>query len=574
MDDGKNSSNIPNAWQNSGRVLSYISNLYSIAENNSLHGSNKATSVQSAQELGMTEAKMDNGRKNIDVSSVPESYFSSNEAFNYKGFDNGGRPNLIRQLSGATLTDVPKSKLSTKLEFSKYGFGEDFKVTIHISEAQIRQNYLLKLCQALMAFGAPTHRLEEHLITSARVLEVRASFLYIPGCMIVSFDDDSTQTNEVKLVKVVQGVSLGLLVDIHKIYKGVIHDKISVEEASQLLDKINNGGPIYNPWLTVIFCGLASAFVSPWAFQGRFIDMPVCFVLGCIVGILQIIVAPKSELYNNLFEIAATIITSFLARAVGSFQNGSLFCFSAMAQSALALMLPGYIVLNGCLEMQSKSMVAGGVRVVYGLIITFFLEFGISIGTALYGILDPNASNATTCDNDLSDPQKWIFVPLFALFAGLANQARLKQTPVMMAIAFAGFMANFLSRQKYPASAQISNTIGAFTVGLLGNILSRVQQGVAAAALLPSILVLVPSGIAASGSLISGLHSADIILNNDNTINGTSLVSLSPNEDLTKIVASVGNTMIQLAVGITVGLFLSTLLVYPFGKKRSSLFAY
>lgn len=54
---------------------------------------------------------------------------------------------------------------------------------------------------------------------SARVLEIDGQFLYIPGCMIISFDDVSTHTTEVKLVKAPQGVDLGKLKDIHEIYK-------------------------------------------------------------------------------------------------------------------------------------------------------------------------------------------------------------------------------------------------------------------------------------------------------------------------------------------------------------------
>lgn len=37
---------------------------------------------------------------------------------------------------------------------------------------------------------------------------------------------------------------------------------------------------------------------------------------------------------------------------------------------------------------------------------------------------------------------------------------------------------------------------------------------------------------------------------------------------------NVAGTMIQIAIGITIGLFLSALVVYPLGKKRSGLFSF
>lgn len=55
-------------------------------------------------------------------------------------------------------------------------------------------------------------------------------------------------------------------------------------------------------------------------------------------------VAQKSSLYSNVFEISAAIVTSFLARAFGSIPPRGLFCFSSLTASSIALILPGYIV--------------------------------------------------------------------------------------------------------------------------------------------------------------------------------------------------------------------------------------
>ena len=111
-------------------------------------------------------------------------------------------------------------------------------ITVHIAEVLARQRYLLTLCRALMIYGAPTHRLEEYMRMSARVLQIEGQFLYIPGCMIVSFDDSDLHTTEVKLVKANQGVDLGKFRDTFDIYKEVVHDLIGVEEAMQRLNEV------------------------------------------------------------------------------------------------------------------------------------------------------------------------------------------------------------------------------------------------------------------------------------------------------------------------------------------------
>ena len=179
---------------------------------------------------------------------------------------------------------------------------------------------------------------------SARVLEIEGQFLYLPGCMIISFDDSSTHTTEVKIVRSVQGIDLGKLQDVHEIYKEVVHDLIGVDEAIQRIDELNARPQLYPVWVIVLVYGLASASVGPFAFGARFIDLPIAFLLGCLLGIMQLILAPKSDTYSNIFEISAAVGTSFLARAFGSIKGGEVFCFSALAQSSIALILPGYIV--------------------------------------------------------------------------------------------------------------------------------------------------------------------------------------------------------------------------------------
>ena len=98
----------------------------------------------------------------------------------------------------------------------------------------------------------------------------------------------------------------------------------------------------------------------------------------------------------------------------------------------------------------------------------------------------------------------------------------------------------------------------------------KVGYGVAAAAMLPAIFVQVPSGLAVSGSLISGITSADQIVHNTT---GTT-TDLQADGTVNSAAFSVGYSVIQVAIGITVGLFLSALVIYPFGKKRSGLFSF
>ena len=381
----------------------------------------------------------------------------------------------------------------------------------------------------------------------------------------------------------VQGVDLGRLADTHNVYKNVVHDLIGVEEATQELDEIMSRRPRFNKWILVLMYGLASATVGPFAFGARPIDMPVIFCLGCLVGLMQHILAPRSVLYSNVFEVSAAVLTSFLARALGSIkitrngQTEELFCFSALAQSSIALILPGFMVLCSSLELQSHQMIAGSIRMVYAIIYSLFLGYGITVGTTLYGLMDNGAVSDIQCPQAgaFKNPylQRFPFVTIMTVWLLIINQGKWRQLPPMTIIALTGYITNYFSTKKLGSNSQVANTVGAFTVGIMGNLYSRLWHGHVATAILPAILILVPSGLAATGSLISGVQSADQIKQN---VTSHGAASSAPGAGLasSSSVFSLGFGMIQVAIGITIGLFIAALCVYPYGKRRSGLFSF
>lgn len=93
------------------------------------------------------------------------------------------------------------------------------------------------------------------------------------------------------------------------------------------------------------------------------------------------ILASRNDLYSNVFEIVIATIQSFLAAALAS---SNYFCYTAVTSSAIVLILPGYIVLSGSLELASRNITSGSVRMGYSVIYSLFLGFGIAIGAEFY----------------------------------------------------------------------------------------------------------------------------------------------------------------------------------------------
>lgn len=502
-------------------------------------------------------------KKNSDENIDEKEGFMDNEGndLNLPSFQNA-KPKAFKK----NTNNAKKPQLGKKFKKHKKQQQERLRITVHIADILQRQRFIMRMCRALMLFGAPTHRLEEYMVMTSRVLEIDGQFIYFPGCMIVAFGDAATRTSEVHLVRCTQGLNLSKLSDTHSIYKGVIHDLMGVEEAAAKLEELLKKKNRYSPWMCVLFYGLGSAAVCPFAFSGNWYDIPIAFGIGLCVGYLQFFVSSISNLYSSVFEVTASIVVSFIARAIGSIHGGNTFCFGAIAQGSLALILPGYIILCGSLELQSKNLVAGSVRMFYAIIYSLFLGFGITLGAALYGWVDSNATDKAQCDTGHSVDDKWriLFVPMFSTCLGLINQARWRQIPVMVVIASIGYIGTYFAGKHFQEVTEFTAAIGAFIIGILGNMYSRIWKGMAVSAMLPAIFVQVPSGIASKSTLLSGIDSANQITHSSSSSSSNS------GSDVSSL--SFGATMVEVSIGISVGLFAAALVVYPFGKRKTSLF--
>ncbi|CAD6588415.1 MAG: hypothetical protein CYPHOPRED_004382, partial [Cyphobasidiales sp. Tagirdzhanova-0007] len=94
--------------------------------------------------------------------------------------------------------------------------------------------------------------------------------------------------------------------------------------------------------------------------------------------------------------------------------------------------------------------------------------------------------------------------------------------------------------------SDIVSFIGSFVIGILGNLYSRLFRGTGFVVMVTGVLFLVPSGIAAAG----GLAMTETGNSGDSYSNGL----------------IIGFRMVQVAIGITVGLFFSSFVVYSFGR--------
>lgn len=153
-----------------------------------------------------------------------------------------------------------------------------------------------------MTFGAPSHRIESQLTAAARILEVEAEFIHLPGMIICSFGEQDLGSSETHFVKCGGRLSLGALHKVHVIYRSVVHDEISAESATEQFETLLKAPPMYSKVFRCFLAFWLSALICPLAFGGSFVDMWIAGAAAFMLCLLQLHVAERSALYANVFE--------------------------------------------------------------------------------------------------------------------------------------------------------------------------------------------------------------------------------------------------------------------------------
>ena len=168
-------------------------------------------------------------------------------------------------------------------------------------------------------------------------------------------------------------------------------------------------------------------------------------------------------------------------------------------------------MLCGSLELSSRNIISGSVRLCYALIYSLFLGFGLAIGAEVYtkirGIKQVVGSDDYSCSAS-HDPSLWwratpsawcgacisystvedrrshmssafLTVPMFSLFLSLRNHAPLwrRELPLLVLISCCGWVTNHFTGLAFPGQADISSAVGAFAVGIIANLYGRIWKG-------------------------------------------------------------------------------------------------
>ncbi|KAF9947577.1 hypothetical protein BGZ70_002610 [Mortierella alpina] len=402
---------------------------------------------------------------------------------------------------------------------------EKMRITFAVADILQRQDYVLRLARAMIKFGAPSHRLEDAVDHTARTLELNLQCVYLPNVMIVAFTDYETHTSETHLLKVSAGLDMYKFAQVHQILKMVTHASMPVEEAIMKLDAINMEKDLWPRWANVLSYAVASFCTAPMFFGGNWTDAGVSFLLGLLVGLMNWL-SEKVPSYAHICEITMSVVVAFIAEALHDH-----VCRSAVKMAGIVILLPGYTITCSILELSSRHMISGSVRLFYAIIFSLLLGYGLTIGASLWLLFDKsNKAEEVTAVCPESLDLKWniLFVPLFAITLNVWLKAHPRQWTLAALLSMLGYMISFSTSHWAGAKTEVSSALASFVIGFCGNVYQRVTHQLTFQA------VVAPFTDDMQGGVNFALQ------------------------------------MVIAAIAISVGLFASALVVYPMGKARSA----
>ncbi|KAG0050960.1 hypothetical protein BGZ83_004253 [Gryganskiella cystojenkinii] len=403
-----------------------------------------------------------------------------------------------------------------------------------IAEILTRQSFLIMIAKALILYGAPSHRIEETCALLARKMDVDASFALLPGLMTISFSDPETHTSDTRHLRCTQGMDMYKLSKVYTIAMSVLHGG-SIESANKELEVVTVEPGYYPVWVTVASWMASAAFVAPLAFNGSWLDTALAGLCGLIVGILGL-VAAKFPVYGNVFEMTSSIIVGFIAKSFGE-----RVCFSAVSLAGVVVLLPGLLLTQAIMELASRNIVSGAVRMFYALMYAFFLGFGLSLGGEIWdSMAGTTVPSAASCERGVNHWWLFFIFPAVSTSINIVFNAHPSQWLGMTLVTAVGYTVSYFMT----AGPQVTPAVSAFAVGLAGQAYGRITGKLSYVPLLSGVLLLVPGSVGVRSVL--------------------SMISSDPSQGF-----SFALKMVNISVSITLGVFCSVLVWYPFWRKST-----
>ncbi|ORX97252.1 hypothetical protein K493DRAFT_216212 [Basidiobolus meristosporus CBS 931.73] len=359
-----------------------------------------------------------------------------------------------------------------------------------LADTILKRDYLLRLARCFATFGSPGHRLEDNMRIASAALSIQSSFAFVPGMILASFESEDIRASDTYLMIVNESKYMDRLEKCLIISQKVGQGVMTIAEGHKLLDNLYKNRKYYPDWCEIVSFGLYSFLSCPIAYGGGIKDWIASGILGLLVGALRRL-SKSIYTYNSILEISAGFLVSIIATAFHTH-----ICYVAVMLSAITKLVPGYSLATSVIELATRNVISGTLRLLYNLSLSFILAFGLSFGSSAFQSIGVIPIEHPQCHriNPL-----WILVlfPLISICSAVINHASPRQWPGIIGISSIAYTTQYvLSRLLSPTVATV---VAAFNLALSGHIYTQITGKMGMPGVLNGVSLLVPGGLGIRG---------------------------------------------------------------------------
>ncbi|MFC4655253.1 MULTISPECIES: threonine/serine ThrE exporter family protein [Rheinheimera] len=349
-----------------------------------------------------------------------------------------------------------------------------------------KRRFIVRLGKMLHKFGTPAYRLESHLQEIAKLLQIGASFaitptvltfvLWIPG-------DDNEYTH---VARVSPGeLDLGSLSKVDELVDALASSKMTLRDVEIKLEEIANAPNPYSRWATFAAYG-ASGGAFAMLMRASWHDVFWACVLSLLVY-LFVLWSERSRRVAHMVEPLVALVSALTATAVSLYLD-PMINVPLVVLSSIIVFIPGLALTLGLAELAARHLVSGTARIMDAIMLLFKLSFGaflgVAFGQALFGQIPPQVAPSVPAWTS------WLAIAILCGSLVVVFKARKRH-------ALWGILSGFIA---YAASLwgahylglALGAFVGAFAVGLYGNLFNRLMNAPGSIVSLQGMIVLVP----------------------------------------------------------------------------------
>jgi len=354
---------------------------------------------------------------------------------------------------------------------------------------------VIKVGQALHAYGAPAHLLEASLTMLAEKLGIEGRFFSTPTAMMVGFGP--VQEGRTSLVRVEPGeTNLGKMAQLHELMIAIASGRIDPEAGCERVAEIAEARVPYPAWLTSICCGLAGSAAAVF-FGARPLEVTVAFTIGVAVSAISR-GAERFRPVAQMMGVLAGAVATTLA-SLSTWWLGPIAIFPT-ALAGIVTLLPGLAFTTAMTELATRNLASGTARFAGACVQLLALGLGLGLGVQAAAQIGPPLP-----------PFVWplgfrlVAVVVGAIAASTLLRARVRDLAAIIGASLVGYLSARIGGAGF--GPVIGAFLGALVLELVSIAYARLFERPVAVTLLPGLIVLVPGSI--------GMHSVHALLEND-----------------------------------------------------------